>query len=156
MESIIVADKKLRNKKGFTLVEFVVVIAIIAIIATIAIPVMAYTMNTAVKNNALTNARTIENALKEAQISSIIQDSSFYTDIASGDNIDVKDVAEKKAISKAFSTVKYLGVDYSPVWYNGKVYFANGNITIDKQTIDSTKAVKLSATLEKDVLELKD
>ena len=55
------------SKKGFTLVELVVVIAILAILAAIAIPVVNSIINTASKNGALSNAQSIELAVKECQ-----------------------------------------------------------------------------------------
>ena len=48
------------SKKGFTLVELVIVIAILAILAAIAIPVVNSIINTASRNGALSDAQTIE------------------------------------------------------------------------------------------------
>lgn len=54
------------NKKGFTLVELVIVIAILAILAAIAIPTVSNVIKTANENVDKANAQTVELALKTA------------------------------------------------------------------------------------------
>lgn len=54
------------NKKGFTLVELVIVIAVLAILAAIAIPTVTNIINTANTNVDASNAQTIELALKSS------------------------------------------------------------------------------------------
>ena len=61
-----VTTLKKTNKKGFTLVELVIVIAILAILAAIAIPTVTNVIGTANTNTDLANAQTIELALKSA------------------------------------------------------------------------------------------
>ena len=56
-----------KSKKGFTLVELVVVIAILAILAAIAIPIVNNLVNAASRNAAVSDAQTIELAVKECQ-----------------------------------------------------------------------------------------
>lgn len=57
---------KKANKKGFTLVELVIVIAILAILAAIAIPTVSNVITTANTNTDAANCQTIELALKSA------------------------------------------------------------------------------------------
>ncbi len=57
---------KKRNKKGFTLVELVIVIAILAILAAVAIPTVTNVIDTANKNADASNCQTLELALKSA------------------------------------------------------------------------------------------
>ena len=53
-----------RNKKGFTLIELVVVIAILAVLAVIAIPIVSGVISDAHESAAEANARTLELAVK--------------------------------------------------------------------------------------------
>ena len=107
------------SKKGFTLVELVIVIAILAILAAIAIPVVNSIINTASKNAALSNADSIELAIKECQAHIVSRNSEVYPEATSSTDrskIDVAMVAEKKGIKEAFEVVTYNGVDYLPYW----------------------------------------
>lgn len=53
-----------KTKKGFTLVELIIVIAVMAILVAIAIPTIASVTNTAKINTYNTNAATIESSIK--------------------------------------------------------------------------------------------
>lgn len=61
--------QKKRNKKGFTLIELVVVIAILGILAAIAIPRLTGSREKANRSAVLANLRTIESAISIAQAS---------------------------------------------------------------------------------------
>ena len=56
-----------RNKKGFTLVELVIVVAVLAIIAGIAIPTVHNVIDNANKAADTSNAQAIEMAIKTCQ-----------------------------------------------------------------------------------------
>lgn len=116
------------SKKGFTLVELVVVIAILAILAAIAIPVVNSIINTASKNGALSNGQTIELAIKECQADITSRNDEVYSD-KTVDGVDIKKastdnvtpitlnmVATVKGIKGAFKPVNYNGATYSPFW----------------------------------------
>ncbi|MEE1281698.1 MAG: prepilin-type N-terminal cleavage/methylation domain-containing protein [Acutalibacteraceae bacterium] len=123
------------SKKGFTLVELVVVIAILAILAAIAIPVVNSIINTASRNGALSDAQTIELAVKECQADIAARNDEVYAgqkiktplDAAADGmlipkastnhaDIELKHVAVVKGIENAFKVVTYNGVDYAPYW----------------------------------------
>ena len=53
-----------KNKKGFTLVELVIVVAVMAVLIAVAIPTVTSITQTAKTTVAQTNARTIESTLK--------------------------------------------------------------------------------------------
>lgn len=134
------------NKKGFTLVELVVVIAILAILAAIAIPVVNSIINTASKNGALSNAQTIELAIKEAQADIASKNTETYEDAKSNSSaITVAVVAEKKAIKDAFDKITYNSEEYYPIWVKAeqKVYFItdDDNANQGKRLDDPAKNV---------------
>ena len=134
------------SKKGFTLVELVVVIAILAILAAIAIPVVNSIINTASKNGALSNAQSIELAVKEAQSYIASGNTEVYdgtktvkfdtakfaaaanTDGVANDTITLQNaktnhskiniiqVAAAKGMMNGFVSVSYNGKDYNPYW----------------------------------------
>ena len=107
-----IEEVKKNSKKGFTLVELVVVIAILAILAAIAIPVVSSTIASSQRSTALSNAQTLELALKEAHAQAIAKDTSVFT---AGLNTTVADVIDKKAL-KLEATVKIDNKDYVLQW----------------------------------------
>lgn len=143
------------SKKGFTLVELVVVIAILAILAAIAIPVVNSIINTAAKNGAMSNAQSIELAVKECQSyiasgnnevykknGSVKLDGSKFTtpNVTIHDaktehaQIVIQEVAAVKGIAEGFGKVSYNGADYEPYWNK-----------------DSQKCVFVNASTKKDL-----
>lgn len=152
------------SKKGFTLVELVVVIAILAILAAIAIPVVNSIINTASKNGALSNAQTVELAIKECQAAISSRNDEVYDggtvdnvtiSKASTDNqtaITLNMVATVKGIRDAFKPVNYNGATFSPFWDKdtdkciylcttaGGSYIADSTIDSDGSAAYSNKA----------------
>lgn len=74
-------QKRLDNRKGFTLIELIVVIAIIAILAAVLIPRFAGFTGSARDSAAIADAKNLATAF-----SAVLADDSDYT--LSGDDID--------------------------------------------------------------------
>ncbi len=149
------------SKKGFTLVELVVVIAILAILAAIAIPVVNSIINTASKNGALSNAQTVELAIKECQAAISSRNDEVYNgDTVDGvtiakastdntTNITLEMVATVKGIRDAFKPVNYNGATFSPFWDKDTdkcIYLCTtaGGSFVANSTIDSDGAAAYS------------
>lgn len=107
------------NKKGFTLVELVIVIAVLAILAAIAIPTVTSVIDTANKNVDLSNAQTVELALKTADAE--IQAGTAPTGVA--ESSKVTDVLAKYGVNiDNFPTGKTATFQYK----SGKVVLTGG------------------------------
>ena len=99
-----------KNKKGFTLVELVIVVAVMAVLVAVAIPTVTSITKTAQRAVADTNAHTIESTLKlmEANLS---KDNATFTELS-----DTNIIAALKDAK--------LGIDEGTFIYNS----ANGTV----------------------------
>lgn len=79
-------NELMKKKKGFTLVELIIVIAIIAILAAIAIPKFGKIKDTSNKSSDVANAKNISMAVSKA---------------IADDKIDYSTAIDKKALSDA-------------------------------------------------------
>ena len=88
---------KLKGKKGFTLIEMLVVIAIIAVLVAIIVPVVS---NSTKKAKAATDAANLRSAMAEAEIAAL-------NDSISGQHIFEKtEVASVGTVSKQNNALK--------------------------------------------------
>lgn len=139
----LVPAKKIKSKKGFTLVELVVVIAIIAVLAAIAIPIVASTTMSSIVSKAKTNASTIEYAFKEADAAVAGADNTKYAN-ASTNTIQISEVVAANNLEQIIQPEHLFGTPYYPVICKSKVYFAvdsnnDGKFDANDKTIDGTK-----------------
>ena len=150
-----IEEVKKNSKKGFTLVELVVVIAILAILAAIAIPVVSSTIQSSQRSGALSNAQTLELALKEAHAQIVAKDTSVYTTTLSGTK--VSDVESKKAI-KVDTTVTIGGDTYTLAWSktDSKCYYVKGLggtvVNLDTSVTPNADVAALAGTATLDTL----
>lgn len=160
-----IEEVKKNSKKGFTLVELVVVIAILAILAAIAIPVVSSTIQSSQRSTALSNAQTLELALKEAHAQIVAGDKTVYNKVnattgalgSSGDdatlsNVKVKTVRDAKAIKMA-DKVTIGGKEYKLMWSktDSKCYYVTTSGTGTSATtanLDTSVALPSDATTE--------
>lgn len=83
--------KKINKKRGFTLIELIIVIAIIAILAAIAVPAFGGISQKAKDNADLSNARTIYSVVTAGVAEGTIEETVSKTSI---DNLKKKGLAE--------------------------------------------------------------
>ena len=74
----------LRNKKGFTLVEIMIVVAIIGLLAAIAIPNFVKARDTAQANACINNMRQIESAKEQYALEKGLTNGDTVTDAEAG------------------------------------------------------------------------
>lgn len=106
----------MRNKKGFTLIEMLVVIAIIAILVAIIIPIVSTATK---KAKASTDAANLREALGELNVHTV--DGTMDP----MDIVNLVDAAECKTDSDAQMYAVYEGAGFIAVYYrNGSKYYS--------------------------------
>ena len=88
--------KKLLNKKGFTLMEMMIVVAIIVVLVAISIPTFTGSLNKAHSATDAANLRAAKSLAINAQLSGVAKD-GYY-------NYDSADVTTKDAANKGYCT----------------------------------------------------
>lgn len=129
------------NKKGFTLVELVIVIAILAILAAIAIPTVSNVISTANTNVDKANAQTVELALKSAQAEATAKLLKISDSTVSADDLTVEQALTYEGISKL-----------PEIKTSGNYRAKNGKVTISTDKKDGVK-IAMDTTTVKSVLE---
>ncbi len=129
------------NKKGFTLVELVIVIAILAILAAIAIPTVSNVIKTANENVDKANAQTVELALKSANAEAIADTWTLPTG-KTADTVTVPEALTHEGLNfttlaSAANLKTGTGFYYGTGTNNkGKIYVASAASTTTDATTD--------------------
>ena len=119
--------KNLKNKKkkGFTLIELIIVIAIIAILAAVAIPKFSSISKDAKIKSDIANAKTISNAVSALIAEGEIKISSDKNGIKVSKNTEDKESSAIVNYLQNVPTPESADVDYFTVDIN-----TNGDITV--------------------------
>lgn len=135
------------SKKGFTLVELVMAIAILAVIAAIAIPVVSSVIKTANQNTDINNGKTVDLLVKEA-----------YTEVMAGisdydASTTVETILKDQGIEDVFDykTAKYATADQVRFYYDDK-----GSIKAVLNNEDTSLTELKAATTLKDLYKMND
>ena len=138
---------KKMNKKGFTLIEMLVVIAIIAILVAIIIPTVT---NSTTKASAAANAANLRSLKAEITTQLLISEDTFtasgvtctkpatagadWTVVTSGSTITFKDLATVTPVTGTFDATKNLEVTIA----------ANNTVTVKYDGLSITDWAKLA------------
>ena len=114
---------KKNNRKGFTIVELVIVIAVIAILAGVLIPTFAGITKKAKDSKALQEA---QNAYKEAYAEAISDGN-----IAEGDVVELKDVNGTVTWKFTFTNAQNATVETYPANFGYTVTVENGVVKVN-------------------------
>ena len=109
----------LRNKKGFTLIEMLVVIAIIAVLVAIVIPVVGNTTMQAKAATDVANLRAVYAELNILVINGQLSEQSVQEVMNSGKTNPTSTMDPEAKICAVFDTPGFIEVFY----YKGDVYY---------------------------------
>ncbi|HBL84806.1 MAG: hypothetical protein A2Y17_01555 [Clostridiales bacterium GWF2_38_85] len=121
-----------KSKKGFTLVEIIVVIAIIAILAAITIPTMAGFISKANEAQALTDARAVYVA---AQAEAMSSDTDFAGTIDAADATAINVWIGETLVTATNTTVTTVDGKVTALTFTDGTYtatYADGEFTTSK------------------------
>ncbi len=109
--------KRLKDKKGFTLIELIVVLAILVVLMAIALPTFSGLIDDSKQKTADANARTVYTAAKA------------YITMNSTEPVSDTDSIYADAIKKGIDD--YLGEGFDDVTITSILYKTDGTITVE-------------------------
>lgn len=106
--------KKIKKRKGFTLIELIIVVAIIAILAALAIPKLMGTQDNAKKKADIANGKMIHDTVAKLVTEGSLNSSTVYSfDVASGSAATGQSTTWNELQSKPKATYNsYKGSDF--------------------------------------------
>lgn len=117
---------KTNGKKGFTLVELVIVIAILAILAAIAIPIISSAVNSAKLSAMESDSVTVETVLTAALVDyETGNKNTTYNNAPATGTTRVSDVLKENNIENIQFSRTIGGVNYYMVWKNKGLSVSN-------------------------------
>ena len=120
--------KFMKSKKGFTLVELMIVVVIMAILVAVAVPIFSAVTKNARFKTCAGNRREIVSQVNNYMMGSV--DGTQYTTL---DEITIKSDGEKAVESNLPSDALFQTVPYCPV--DGGIYTVTYNTTTKKITV---------------------
>ncbi len=127
-----------KSKKGFTMIELIIVIAVIAILAGIAVPVISSVMRSSKLSVFESDSKTVEMMLSDALMQYEAGDKhTKYNNAPASLSTKVEDIMKANDLNDIEYSQKIGGVMYYMTWSNHKLKISNSptNVITDSMTL---------------------